>query len=62
MACHGSTKCSPYELVHGHEAVLPSKISMGSRRISHQDKLIVDDYKKLMLDNLDDLNFHRLKA
>ena len=23
MACHGSTNCSPYELVYGHEAVLP---------------------------------------
>ena len=35
---------------------------MGSRRISQQDKLIANDYKSLMLDNLDDLNFHRLKA
>jgi hypothetical protein len=23
MACHGSTKCSPYKLVYGHIAVLP---------------------------------------
>jgi transposase InsO family protein len=30
MACHGSTKCSPYELVYGHEAVLPWEISLGS--------------------------------
>ena len=22
MACHGSTKCSPYELVYGHAAIL----------------------------------------
>ena len=62
MTCHGSTKCSPYELIYGHEAVLPWEISLGSRRISQQDKLIVHDYKNLMLDNLDDLNFHRLKA
>jgi hypothetical protein len=34
MACHGSTKCSPYELVYGHEGVLPWEISLGSRRIS----------------------------
>jgi len=58
MACHGSTRCSPYELVYRHEAVLPWEISLGSQRISQQDKLIADDYKNLMLDNLDDLNFH----
>jgi hypothetical protein len=34
MACHGSTKCSPYELVYWHEAVLLWEISLGSRRIS----------------------------
>jgi len=62
MACHGSTKCSPYELVYGNKVVLPWEISLGSQRISQQDKLIADDYKNLMLDNLDDLNFHRLKA
>ena len=56
MACHGSTKCSPYELVYGHEGVLPWEISLGSRRISQQDKLIVDDYKNLMLD-CNTLNF-----
>jgi len=42
--------------------VLPCETSLGSRRISQQDKLIADDHKNLMLDNLDDLNFHRLKA
>jgi hypothetical protein len=41
---------------------LPYEISIGSRRISQQDKLVADDYRDLMLDNLDDLNFHRLKA
>jgi hypothetical protein len=30
--------------------------------MSQQDKIIADDYKNLMLDNLDDLNFHWLKA
>jgi hypothetical protein len=62
MTCHGSTKYSPYELVYGHEAILPWKISLGSQRISLQDKLVADDYKNLMLDSLDDLNFHLLKA
>jgi hypothetical protein len=49
-------------LVYGHEVVLPWEISLGCRRISQQDKLVADDYKNLMLDNLDDLNFHRLKV
>jgi len=62
MACHGLTKYSPYELVYGHEAVLPWEINLGSRRISQQDKLIADDYKNLMLENLDDLKFLQLKA
>jgi len=62
MVCHGSTKCSPYELVYGHEVVLPWEINLESCRILQQDKLIANDYKNLMLDNLDDLNFHRLKA
>ena len=30
MAFHGSTKCSPYELVYRHGAVLPWEISVGS--------------------------------
>jgi len=60
MACHGSTKCSPYELVYGHEVVLPREINIGSQRVSQQDELRADDYKSLMLDNLDDLNSHRL--
>ena len=42
--------------------MLPYEINIGSRRVSQQDELIVDDYKNLMLDNLDDLNFHWLKA
>ena len=30
MACHGLTKCSPYELVYGHTIVLPWEIRTGS--------------------------------
>ena len=33
MACHGSTKSSPYELVYGHTTVLPWEIRTGSWRI-----------------------------
>jgi len=33
MACHGSTKVSPYQLVYGHNTVLPWEIKTGSRRM-----------------------------
>jgi len=62
MACHGSTKCSPYELVYGHDAILPWEIKMGSRRVLLQDELKADDYKHLMMDDLEELNSHQLKA
>ena len=31
MACHGLTKVSPYQLVYGHDAMLPWEIKTGSR-------------------------------
>jgi transposase InsO family protein len=42
MACHGSTKSSPYELVYGHNAVLPWEIYTGSRRVTLQNDLTAD--------------------
>ena len=33
MAYHGSIKTSPYELVYGHNAVLPWEVQTGSRRV-----------------------------
>jgi len=62
MACHGSTKVSPYQFVYGHDVVLPWEIKAGSRRLSFQDQLIADDYATLMKDELDDLAEHRLRA
>jgi len=62
MACHGAIKVSPYQLVYGHDAVLPWEIKTGSRRISSQDQLTIDDYTTLMKDELEDLAGHWLKA
>jgi len=62
MVCHGSTKVSPYQLVYGHDAVLPWEIKTGSRRMLSQDQLTTDDYTTLMKDELDDLAGHRLRA
>jgi len=62
MACHGSTKVPPYQLVYGHDAILPWEIKSGSRRMFSQDQLSADDYATLMKDELDDLAGHRLRA
>jgi len=62
MACHGATKLSPYQLVCGHDAVLPYEIKTGSRRVFSQDQLTADDYTTLMKDELEDLAGHRLRA
>ena len=53
---------SPYQLVYGHEAVLPWKTRLGSRRVTFQDQLTADDYTALMKDELEDLTGHRLNA
>ena len=62
MSCHGATKVSPYQLVYGHEAVLPWEIRLDSRRVTFQDQLTAEDYATLMKDELEDLAGHRLNA
>jgi len=62
MSSHGSTKATPYELVYGHAAVLPWEIWSSSRRVTLKNDLTADDYKNIMMDDLEDLNYHRLWA
>ena len=62
MACHGSIKSSPYELVYGHNVVLPWEIQTRSRHVMLQNDLIAKVYKNLMMDDLEDLSCHRLRA
>jgi len=62
MACHGSTKVSPYQFVYGHDAVLPWEIKSGSRRVSFRGQLAADDYATLLKDELDDFVELRLMA
>ena len=62
MAYHGSIKTSPYELVYGHNTVLPQEIQTGSRRVTLQNDLSAEVYKNLMIDDLEDLSCHRLHA
>jgi hypothetical protein len=61
MTCHSATKVSPYQLVYGHEAVLPWEVKTGSRRLFAQDQLSADDYSMLMKDKLEDVMSHRLR-
>ena len=60
MACHGSIKSSPYELVYGHNAVLSWEIQTGSRHVTMQNDLTAKVYKNLMMDDLKDLSCHWL--
>nr|CBG76268.1 OO_Ba0005L10-OO_Ba0081K17.19 [Oryza officinalis] len=62
MACHGAIQVPPYQLVYGHEVVLPWETNIGSRRIALQDDLTADEYHNLMADELDDLAHIRLRA
>ena len=62
MAYHGSTKTSPYELVYGHNVVLPWEVQTGSRRVMLHNDLSAKVYKNLMIDDLEDLSCLRLRA
>ena len=53
---------SPYELVYGHNAVLPWEIQARSRRVTLQNDLSAEVYKNLMIDDLEDLNCLRLRT
>ena len=52
----------PYQLVYGHQAVLPWELKFDSRRVTFQDQLTADEYSALMEDELEDLAGHRLGA
>jgi hypothetical protein len=60
ILCYGATKTSPYHLVYEQEAVLPWKITAGSRRIEFQNDLTAEEYAALMNDNIEDLTELRL--
>ena len=62
MAYHGSIKTSPYELVYGHNAVLPWEVQTGSRRVTLQNDLSDEVYKNLMIDDLEDLSCFWLRT
>jgi len=62
MSCHGATKCTPYQLVYGQEAVMPWEVNIVSRRVRFQNDLSADEYASLMNINTDDLTELQLWA
>jgi hypothetical protein len=59
---HGATKVTPFELVYGHEAVLPVEVNLDAYRLAKQNDLSVVVYHDLMMDNIDEVTDVRLKA
>jgi hypothetical protein len=62
MACHGATKVSPYQLLYGHDTILPWELKTRSRRTSLQDQLSTNDYSSMMKVEREDLAGNRLRA
>ena len=48
--------------VYGHNAVLPWEIQTRSRCVTLQNDLSAKVYKNLIIDDLEDLSCHRLRA
>jgi hypothetical protein len=59
---HGATKVTPFELVYGHEAVLPIEIGLQSLRVTKQVSLSAKEYHELMMDRIDDIPESQFKA
>ncbi|XP_072077837.1 uncharacterized protein [Arachis hypogaea] len=53
---------SPYNLVYGHDAVLPLEINLNTLRVLKQDDFSIDDCWNAMFDELNDLDSGRISA
>jgi hypothetical protein len=62
MSRHGATKVTPFELVHGQEAVLPIEVSLQNLRVTGQAHLPDEECNELMMDKIDDAPESRFKA
>jgi hypothetical protein len=59
---HRATKVTPFELVYGHEAVLPVEIGLQSLRVTGHGSLSAIEYLELMMDKIDDVHENQFKA
>jgi hypothetical protein len=59
---HDITKVTPFELVYGHEAMLPIEVNLDAYRLAKQNDLTTIMYHDLMMDNIDEVTDVRLKV
>jgi len=55
-------KTTSFRLTFGHDAVLPADICLQSTRVQRQNKILVDHYWNMVLDEWVDLDEERLNA
>ena len=48
--------------MYGQEAVLPVEVNLGAYRLAKQNKLDVETYYALMMDNIDEVTDKQLEA
>lgn len=51
-----ATRVTPFQLVYGHEAIVPAKIMVRSLRVEEQNELMAKEYQSLMREKLDDID------
>ncbi|XP_020099535.1 uncharacterized protein LOC109717980 [Ananas comosus] len=65
-ACRTSVKAStgmtPFQLVYGHEAVIPAEIMVPSLRVEKQNELSANEYNTLMNEEMEEIHETRLMA
>jgi hypothetical protein len=59
---HGATVVTPFELVYGHEAVLPVEVNLQNLWITRQHYLSAKEYTELMMDKIEEASESQLKA
>ena len=52
----------PYQLISGHEAVLPWELKTGSKQLALHNLLTTDDYRNLVMNESEDLVNYRVRA
>jgi hypothetical protein len=53
---------TPFELVYGHEAMLPVEINLQTWRVTRQDTLSAEEYMETMMERIDNMPENRFKA
>jgi hypothetical protein len=59
---YGAIRVTPFELVHGQEAILPIEVNLGTYRLAKQNDLDTIVYHNLMMDNINEITDKRMRA